>query len=102
MPAAVIPIGDFVSAKRRATWSLIEMAQPGRGLVPLGILLVDDESDDLTIRLRAISDLDDLEEQETDILDALSDDLLKKSRETGGRALLDSLEDSFSWFLRIT
>jgi SOS-response transcriptional repressor LexA len=102
MPAAVIPIG---SAKRpndgHATWSLLELARPGANPLPLGILLVDDANGKLTLRLRGCATLDDLEEEEIDILDFLETDLLEKAHESGGKALLDSLEDTLSNFLRI-
>ena len=111
MPAAVIPIGDkrtrsgelrARSGERRAVWSLLEVAQPGRRPQPLGILLVDEESGDLTLRLRKAESFDDLEEQEIDILDLLADDLRQRARETDSKKLLDSLEDSLSNFLRIS
>jgi len=125
MPAAVLPFRSAAAA-RRATWSLLEMARAGHEPEPLGILLVDEESGELTLRLRQIdteepglgetedresgfrndredreSDLHNLEEQEADFLAALGPDLEAKAREAGGQALLASLEDSLSGFLRI-
>jgi len=106
MHAAVIPIG--LSPKtNHATWSLLEVTLPGAKPVPFGILLVEDSTGRLTLRLRDRSalcdpDLPDLEEDEADILDFLESDLLTKAAESGGRSLLDSLEDSLSHFLRIT
>ncbi|HVW87626.1 MAG TPA: hypothetical protein VHB50_23225, partial [Bryobacteraceae bacterium] len=99
MPAAVLPFRSTAAA-RRATWSLLEIARAGREPEPLGILLLDEQSGQLTQRLRE-SDFEDLEEQESDFLAALGPDLDAKAREDGGRALLDSLEDSLSGFLRI-
>jgi hypothetical protein len=106
MPAAVIPIRATGSHARTASWSLVEVARPGHAPVPLGILLVDDETDRLSLRFHNAADFerqhdDDLDENEADILDFLADDLRLKSLERGGRALLDSLEDSLSNFLRI-
>jgi SOS-response transcriptional repressor LexA len=106
MPAVVIPIDARAGAptggkKERACWSLLELARPGRQLVPLGILLADDETDVLTIRLLDADCFDDLEEDEADFLAALPGDLLRKSREAGAAHLLDGLEDSLSHFLRI-
>ena len=98
MPADVISIG----AKRRAYWSLLEVAQAGRRPVPYGILLVDEETDRLTRRLRDWACFDDLDEQEIDILTALPGDLDQKAREMGGLRLLQSLEDSLSGFFRIS
>lgn len=99
MPAAVIPIRSATPAAQ-ATWSLLELARPGAKAVPLGILLVDDAGD-MTLRLRGAAAFDDLEEEQNDILDFLESDLLGKARENGGHALLDSLEDTLSDFLRI-
>src|SRR6185437_8930506 len=99
MPAAVLPFRSAAAA-RRATWSLLEVARAGHGPEPLGILLVDEESGDLTLRLREM-DFEELQEQEADFLLALGPDLEAKAREAGGQALLASLEDSLSGFLRI-
>jgi SOS-response transcriptional repressor LexA len=102
MPAAVIPISPATRLKTgHASWSLLELARPGAKPVPLGILLVDDASGKLTLRLRDSGTFDDLEEQEIDILDFLETDLLQKAHEAGGQALLDSLEDTLSDFFRI-
>jgi SOS-response transcriptional repressor LexA len=98
MPADVIPIG----AKRRAYWSLLEIAQAGSRPVPFGILLVDEETDQLTTRLRDRACFDDLDEREIDILTALPGDLDHKAREMGGLRLLESLEDTLSGFFRIS
>ena len=102
MPAAVIPIRSAGAASRRATWSLLEVARPEHPLAPLGILLVDEESGRLSLRLRDHTEFAELEEQDADYLAALAEDLQAKGLEPGGgRALLDSLEESISGFLRI-
>jgi hypothetical protein len=84
MPADVISIGT----KRRACWWLLEIAQAGSRPVPYGILLVDEETDKLTRRLRDRAHFDDLDEQEIDILTALPGDLDQKAEEIGGFRLL--------------
>jgi hypothetical protein len=99
MPAAVLPFRSAAAA-RRATWSLLEMARADHEQEPLGILLVDEESGELTLRLRE-DGFGELEEQDSDFLAALAPDLEAKAREAGGQALLASLEDSLSGFLRI-
>jgi hypothetical protein len=105
MPAVVIPFRSSESsgaAATRATWSLLEIARPGGFPTPLGILLVDDETGKLTLRLKDETEFDDLAEQEGDFLAALAADLEARGREPGGgTALLASLEDSLSGFLRI-
>jgi hypothetical protein len=90
------------SEKRRGSWCLLEVARPAGNPAPLGILLVDEETDQLSLRMLGAADIGNLAEEETDILDFLPDDLRGKARESGGRALLDALEDSLSHFLRIS
>jgi phage repressor protein C with HTH and peptisase S24 domain len=88
-------------------WCLLEWVRPAANPKaegrpePLGILFVDSESGRLTLRLRESSSFEELEEQETDILDFLGDDLLQKAEEQGAEGLLRSLEDSLSHSLRI-
>ncbi len=101
MPAAIIPFRSATHTARHATWSLLELARPDHPVEPLGVLLCDQESGALALRLRDQSDFEDLEEPEADFLAALGPDLEAKARD-GGRALLDSLEDSLSHFLRIS
>lgn len=97
MPAAIISIGS----KRRGSWSLLEAQLPGRAPEPLGVLLMDEAANELTVRLRPASEIEGLEEQEIDILDALGADLQAKAQEMGARGLLEYLEDSLSNFLLI-
>lgn len=99
MPAQVITIGS--RTPRFAAWSLLEIARPGHQTEPLGVLLADEETDTLSLRLRSAAQLAGLEEQEADILDFLEDDLAGKAREMGSEKLLASLEDSLSGFFRI-
>jgi hypothetical protein len=103
MPALVIPIGPKRSpgAERHALWVTFDIARSGASPAPYGILLADEETGDLTFRLREPSCFDELDEQESDILNALPEDLRKKGREMGGLRLLDSFEDSLSDFFRI-
>jgi hypothetical protein len=102
MPAQLISMSDLRSQQRHAAWSLLEIARPGFRSEPLGVLLVDAETDRLTLRLRPSGEFEELEEQASDILDLLADDLAIRAREMGARQLLASLEDSLSGFFRIT
>jgi phage repressor protein C with HTH and peptisase S24 domain len=99
MPADVISIG---TTRRRACWSLLEVAPSGGRPVPYGILLADRDTDQLTRRLRDAASFDELDEPELDILTALPRDLDQKAGEIGALGLLDSLEDSLSGFFRIS
>jgi SOS-response transcriptional repressor LexA len=100
--APVIPIGQALRSAVSATWSLLEIARPGSGPVPFGILLVDEKTGSLTLRLRDVSEIDDLDELEADFLDLLEGDLRLKAAEWGGQALLNSLEHTLSHLLRIS
>jgi SOS-response transcriptional repressor LexA len=106
--APVIPIRQSPRMRGcQATWSLLEVARPGARPVAWGILLVDDADDTLTLRLReatSVSEWSDppAEEQESDVLTFLGDDLRARAREIGGKALLGWLEDSVSHFIRIS
>jgi len=98
MPAAVISIGT----KRRGFWSLLEVATSGNAPVPYGILLVEEATGELTLRLRDMQCFEELDEPEFDILLELAADLTIKARETGGAKLLDWLEDTASNFIRVS
>ena len=102
MPATVTPIRG-AAAPKRATWSLLEIAPPGRAPEPWGILFADEATDQLTLRLRddVSADEDVLEEQAQDVLLALEQDLQSRAGEMGASKLLASLEDSLSGFFRI-
>ena len=93
--AAIISI----DAHAVATWRMLELAQPGRPVAALGILLADPLNGRLHVRMRDAAAFSDLEEQEIDLLDALVPDLEAKARELGGTAIIHSV-DEFSGFLR--
>ncbi len=101
MPATLLPFRTAAPA-RRGVWSLLEVALPGERSKPLGILLVDEESNRLSLRMRDSSEFGELEEQEVDYLDALASDLEMKASEGGGRELFRTLEGSLSGFLRMS
>lgn len=101
MRARVAEIGDFRRPLQPATWSLLEIERPGHRPEPLGVLLVDDETGRLSLRLRPGDDFADLEEQAADILDFLAGDLRQKALEMGGDGLVASLEEALSGFFRI-
>ena len=100
MPAVVIPI-DARAVLRRGAWSLIEIAAPGKAPEPYGILLADEATDQLTLRLREVQE-QDLEEDAVEWLGALEEDLLARARETGAAQMVTLMEDSLSNFLRIS
>jgi|SRR5579871_2961777 len=86
---------------REGQYSVLQADLPGRGLVNVGVLLVDAQRDALYVRLRR--DLSMLaEEDDLDVLEALADDLDAKAREMGAEQLLDYLENTLSATLQIT
>ncbi|MGA2329929.1 MAG: S24 family peptidase [Bryobacteraceae bacterium] len=85
---------------RPAEYSLIDLALPGRRPVSFGVLLYDPASDELYHRFR--EDLEDLADPEdAEVLLLLSGDLTARTRELGGRQVLEWLEDHLSNVLRI-
>lgn len=97
--ARVISFRDY--ALKRGEFSLLEAALPGRAVEPIGILLRDAESDTLYVRLRR--DWETLaNEEDAEVLAELEDDLLAKSREGGGAAVLEYLESALSQSIRVS
>jgi|SRR6185312_6467631 len=97
MPAIV-----SIAQKRRACWSLLEVAPSGKTAAPYGILLADEETGAWTQRLREPECFGELDDGECDILDALPADLELKAREMGGMGLMAWLEGSASGFFRVS
>jgi phage repressor protein C with HTH and peptisase S24 domain len=86
---------------RLGKYSVLQAELPGPGLVNLGVLLQDPQTDSLRLRLRR--DLELLvSDDEMDFFAALADDLSRKADELGSEKLFASLEDTLSGTLRIT
>ena len=95
MPATILPI----TGRREGFYVVLEIAAPGRPVQPGGILLIDPATDRGWLRVRQdFSSLTD----DTEVLDALEEDLRAKLAERGAQAMLTSLEDSLSNFVRIS
>ena len=86
---------------QRARYSIVQADLPGRGLVNLGVLLQDTQSDALHLRFRRDMDLL-ASDQDFDVLAALADDLDSKAREMGAEKLFDYLESTLSGTVRVT
>src|SRR4029077_6050979 len=72
-------------------FSIVQAELPGHGLVDLGVLLQDPQSDALHLRFRR--DLDSLvEEEDLEVLEGLADDLSLKASELGADKLFKFLE----------
>src|SRR5215467_14714951 len=86
---------------RTGRYSIVQVDLRGQGLVNVGILLQDPQSDSLHLRFRR--DLDSLvDEEDLAVLEHLSNDLAQKSDELGAEKLFEYLEDTLSASIRIT
>jgi SOS-response transcriptional repressor LexA len=95
MPAAILPI----TGRREGVYVVLDVAAPGKNPQAAGVLLTDPATDRGWVRLRQdFSSFTD----DSEVLDALEDDLRAKLAELGARALLGSLEDSLSNVVRIS
>src|SRR5579872_6282385 len=85
-----------------ARYSVLQAETPGEGVVNIGILLEDPETDTLALRLRRdlASLVDDEEDQE--VLESLAADLAGKARELGAAKLFEYLESTLSGAVRLT
>ena len=97
MPASVIPI----TARGRGAYVVLEAALPEHAPQPIGVLVMDPESDRLWVRMR--QSYDDLAEPEDiEVLEALEEDIRARAAEMGAEQYLASLEDSLSNTLRVS
>jgi phage repressor protein C with HTH and peptisase S24 domain len=86
-------------------YSVLQAETPRQGLVSLGVLLQEPETDSLRLRFRRdLESLapDALDEEDLDVLLALGDDLSRKAQEMGAEKLFDYLESNLSGALRVT
>jgi phage repressor protein C with HTH and peptisase S24 domain len=86
-------------------YSVVQAATPRQGLVSLGILLEEPETDSLRLRFRR--DLESLapsaiDEEDLDVLNDLASDLARKAQEMGAEKVFDYLESTLSGTLRVT
>ena len=99
MPARVLDIRDL--APKRAQYSLLVSALPGRGVETIGVLLLDPATDTLRVRLRR--DWERLAaEEDAEVLAELEDDLTAQADGSGGAAVLERLESEASLAIRVT
>src|SRR5690348_18274395 len=75
---------------RNVEWALLIVQQPGQECLPGGILLVDQISDQLHLRL--LAELPRVHEDVVDFWRELSQDLIERSRAVGGHNVLNWLE----------
>ena len=86
---------------RAGRYSVVQAELPGQGVMSLGVLLEDPQSNSLHLRFRR--DLDSLvDEEELDVFESLADDLARKSAEMGAGQLFEYLQSTLSGSIRIT
>lgn len=94
-------MGAVPIALQRCEYVILQLALPGRPVQNIGVLLLDPSTGQVHARLRddwdRLADADDAE-----LLSHVEDDFNARIREMGGRAFLESLEDSLSNSLRVT
>jgi phage repressor protein C with HTH and peptisase S24 domain len=89
---------------RPAQFSILQVELSSHGLVNLGVLVQDSQSDALHLRFRRdLETLDpEAEAQDLEVLSALAEDLDQKAREMGAEALFEYLEGTLSTSIRVT
>lgn len=87
-------------ATRNAAYAVLAADLAARGEMPIGILLHDAAADALYVRLRR--DWDKIaDEEESEVLSLLEDDLDAKAREMGAGKLLEWLDENASLSVRV-
>jgi SOS-response transcriptional repressor LexA len=99
MPGQIISFNEF--APQQGEYSLVLANLPGRPRETIGVLLRDPKTDGLHVRFRrdwaAFAD-----EEDTEVLAELENDLNSKAREMGATGVFAFLEDSASQAISIT
>lgn len=88
------------------TFSVLELALPGRPVAPAGVLLYDEESERLGVKLRRdwskLGIEADLEEDDTVLLSSVEREIKRRAAQEGATSTLHWLEDSLANVLRLS
>lgn len=97
-----MPTSDTIAQIRTGRYSVVQAETARQGLVNVGVLLEDTDTDVLRLRFRR--DLDSLtsDEEELEVLEALAADLESKAGEIGAGKLLEYLESNASNAVQVT
>jgi SOS-response transcriptional repressor LexA len=89
-------------ASQLGRYTVVQAETPQQGLVNIGVLLQEPQSDSLRLRFRR--DLESLvdDEEDREVLEDLADDLAAKAHEMGAEKLFEYLESSLSGAIRLT
>jgi len=87
---------------RLGKYSIVQAETPEQGLVNIGVVLEDPETDSLLLRFRR--DMESLvsDEEDREVLEALPEDLAAKAQEMGAEKLFEYLESNLSGAIRVT
>ncbi len=92
---------SIATQTRLGKYCIVQTETAEQGLVVLGVLLQDPQTDSLLLRFRR--DLDSFcAEEDLDVLNALAADLAQKVQEQGAEKLFEYLESTASNFIRVT
>jgi len=96
-----MPTSALLSETRIGKYSLVQADTPGHGLVSIGILLEDPETNSVHLRFRR--DLESvIDEEDLDVFEALAQDIAAKANEMGAKELFAYLESTLSGSIRVT
>ncbi len=97
-----MPTSDSIAQLRTGRYSVVQAETPEAGLVNIGVLLEDPETNALRVRFRR--DLESLvdDQEDREVLESLADDLATKAREMGAAKVFDYLEGNVSGAVRVT
>lgn len=98
MPAAVISI----SGQLRGQFVVVSLAPPGLAEVPFGVLLLDSQTGELHWKLRTDMEQLPIPPEDAEYCSFLDSDFRARLQEMTGAEFLESIEDSFSGFLRLS
>ncbi len=98
MPAAVISIGGHL----RAQFVVLSLAPPGVAEIPFGVLLLDSQTGELRWKLRTDMDNLPIPPEDAEYCSFLDSDFRARLQEMTGTEFLETIEDSFSGFLRLS
>ena len=81
---------------------MVQAETPDVGLVNIGVLLEDPETDSLALRFRRDLEMLAAEEEDREVLEALADDLAQKADQMGAGRLFEYLESNLSAAIQVT
>jgi SOS-response transcriptional repressor LexA len=97
-----MPTSDSIAQLRTGRYSVVQAETPDVGLVNIGVLLEDPETNSLGLRFRRDLEMLAGEEEDREVLESLADDLAQKADELGAGKLFEYLESNLSGAIQLT